>query len=150
MDNADDRMPNFSFWQKWLLVVGIVIAVFGTLMALLSGTPLFDLFNQQIDPAFWGTNAVGESAKVFQQWVYGVWGATIAGWGIFVTFIAHYPFREKKRWAWDCLVTGMLVWFVLDTSLSVYYQVYFNAAFNTALLILTLLPVVATRKHFAR
>ena len=139
----------FLFWQKWLLVVGIVIAVFGTLMALLSGTPLFDLFNQQIDPAFWGANAVGENAKIFQQWIYGVWGATIAGWGIFVTFIARYPFREKERWASDCLIAGMSLWFVLDTSLSVYYQVYFNAAFNTALLILALLPIFATRKHFA-
>ncbi len=145
-----DRTPKLAFWQKWLLVVGIVIAVFGTLMALLSGTPLFDVLNRQIDPAFWGVNPVSGNAKVFQQWIYGVWGATIAGWGVFVTFIARYPFRAKERWAWDCLILGMAVWFVLDTSLSIYYQVYFNAAFNTALLILALLPAVATRKQFTQ
>lgn len=142
-------MTSFSFWQRWLLVVGIVVSVFGVMMGLLSGTPLFDLFNRQIDPAFWGTNAVGDAARQFQQWVYGVWGATIAGWGIVLTHIARYPFNRKERWSWNCLVFGLLVWFVLDTSLSVFHKVYFNAAFNTTLLILAGLPVVLTRKEFA-
>ena len=143
-------MKKFSFWQRWLLIVGILISVFGTLMAFLSGTPLFDSFDNQIDPAFWGLNAVEENAKTFQQWVYGVWGATIAGWGIFVTFIAQYPFRNRERWSWNCLVTGVLAWFVLDTSISIYCSVYFNVAFNMALLILAMLPVVSTRKYFTK
>ncbi len=117
-------------------------------MALLSGTPLFDLFNRQIDPAFWGANAVDSATKQFQQWLYGVWGATIAGWGIILAYIARFPFSQKERWAWNCLVFGLLVWFVLDTSLSFFYRVYFNIAFNSALLVLAMLPVVFTRKDF--
>jgi hypothetical protein len=142
-------MFTFSFWQKWLLVVGAGIAVFGILMALLSGTPLFDLFNRQIDPAFWGADAAGDSAKRFQQWIYGVWGATVAGWGIFVAFIARYPFAKKERWAWNCMVLGLLTWFVFDTALSLFYQVYFNVAFNAVLLVLLMLPLVVTRREFA-
>jgi hypothetical protein len=141
-------MQKFSFWQRWLFVVGIGIAVFGILMAFLSGTPIFDLFNQQIEPAFWGAGSSLESVRPFQQWIYGIWGATIAGWGVFVTFIAYYPFRNKEKWAWNCLVLGLLVWFVLDTALSVFHKVYFNVAFNTALLILAGLPAVFTRKDF--
>ena len=141
-------MPNFSFWQRWLVVVGIAIAVFGILLAVLSGTPLFDLFNRQIDPAFWGADAVGDSARRFQQWIYGAWGATVAGWGIFVAFIASYPFAKKERWAWNCMVLGLLTWFVLDTILSLFYRVYFNVALNAGLLVLTMLPVVLTRKEF--
>lgn len=94
-------MPSFWFWQRWLLIVGIVISLFGTLMTLTSGTPLFDLFNQQIDPSFWIANSIDPGAKIFQQWIYGVCGATIAGWGVFVTFIVHYPFRKKDKWAWN-------------------------------------------------
>ncbi len=142
--------PNFSFWQRWLLVVGWLITLFGIAMALVSGTSLFDLFNRQIDPAFWGTNAVGEIARQFQQWIYGVWGATIAGWGIFITYIARYPFHRKERWAWKCLVFGLIVWFVLDTSLSFIYKVYFNVVFNMGLFVLAMLPVVFTRKDFAQ
>ena len=117
-------------------------------MVLASGTPLFDLFNRQIDPTFWGASAVGDSVKRFQQWLYGVWGATIAGWGVFVTFIARYAFAKKERWAWHCLLTGLAVWFVLDTGISFVYQVYFNVAFNTAIFILAMLPLVFTHKEF--
>ena len=141
-------MSNFKFWQRWLLVVGIAITVFGILMAILSGTPLFDLFNRQIDPAFWGAGTVGDPAKRFQQWIYGVWGATVAGWGIFLSFVARYAFAKKERWAWNCMVLGLLVWFVLDTTLSLFHQVYFNVAFNAGLLILAMLPMVFTRKEF--
>ncbi len=142
-------MTSFSFWQRWLFVVGIVVSVFGVLMTVFSGTPLFDLFNRQIDPAFWGTNAVDNAARQFQHWLYGVWGATIAGWGIILAYIAHYPFIKRERWARNGLVFGLVVWFVLDTSLSLYYKVYFNAAINMALLILVGLPVVVTRNEFA-
>ncbi len=142
-------MGTMAFWQRWLFVVSVLISIFGILMALLSGTPIFDLFNQQINPAFWGANSVDATARVFQAWVYGLWGATIAGWGIFFTFIAHYPFRHKEKWAWNCLAWGLAVWFVLDTSLSIYHRVYFNVVFNTALLILVGLPLVATRNDLS-
>jgi hypothetical protein len=141
-------MPGFSFWQKWLFGVGIAIAVFGVLITLTSGTALFNLFNQQINPAFWGSNPVEASASVFQQWVYGILGATLAGWGIFVIFIAQYPFLKKEKWSWNCLVAGLLTWFILDTFLSLTYRVYFNAIFNTVIFILAMLPVVLTRKEF--
>ncbi len=142
-------MSRFQFWQRWLLIVGIGITVFGVLMAFLSGTPLFDLFNHQIDPAFWGTNPVSDSAREFRQWVYGVWGATIAGWGMFVLFIAHYPFKRQEPWAWNCLIYGLVLWFVLDTALSISYRVWFNVIFNIALLVLALLPVLSTRRDRA-
>ena len=146
---GDNRMSSFSFWQRWLVGAGFVMVVFGILMALTSGTAAFDLFNRQIDPAFWGANAVGGAARQFQQWIYAVLGATMAGWGVFLTYLARYPFSKKEPWVWNCLFLGLLVWFVLDTSLSVSYQVYFNAVSNMAFLILVGLPIVFTRKEFA-
>ena len=141
-------MSKFSFWQRWLLVVGLVIAAFGLVMAFLNGTAVFELFNRQIDPVFWGAGDMPEAAARFRQWAYGAWGATVAGWGIFVVFIAHYPFRHRERWTWNCLIAGLLVWYLADTAISLYFKVYFNAAFNTLLLILVTLPLACTRKRF--
>jgi hypothetical protein len=142
-------MSSFSFWQRWLFAVGIAVSVFGLYMALFSGTPLFELFYRQIDPAFWSVNAIDEQTRQFQRWIYGVWGATIAGWGIILSYLVRYPFNRKERWSWNCLAFGLIVWFVLDTSLSAFYKVYFNAVFNTILLIVAGLPLVFTRKEFA-
>lgn len=43
---------------------------------------------------------------------------------------------------------GIVVWFVLDTGLSLVYRVYFNVLFNTVLLILVMLPIAFTREEF--
>jgi hypothetical protein len=45
-----------------------------------------------------------------QGWFYGVWGATIAGWGIFLIFMACIPFKQREKWACNCLVVGLGVW----------------------------------------
>jgi hypothetical protein len=141
-------MSKFSFWQRWLFVVGLIITAFGLVMAFLNGTAIFELFNRQIAPVFWNVGAMPEAATRFRQWAYGAWGATVAGWGVFVAFIAHYPFRHRERWSWNCLAAGLLVWYLADTGISLYFKVYFNAAFNTVLLILVTLPLACTRKHF--
>jgi len=142
-------MKKFLFWQKWLLAVGATLVIFGFLMVTLSSTPIFDVFNRQVDPAFWGAGTPDGQVKQFQGWIYGVLGATLAGWGIFLLFITQYPFRRGERWAWNCLLVGLLAWYVLDTTLSLLHKVYFNVAFNTALLLLVLIPLGFTRKYFS-
>ncbi len=141
-------VTNFTFWQRWLFLLGIVVAAFGIGMALLNGTAVFDLLDKQINPVFWDQEPLPEPAEAFQGFIYGVLGATMAGWGVFIAFIAHHPFRKRERWAWNCLLAGMLLWYVVDTLISINAQVYFNAAFNTILLVLVGLPLVFSRKHF--
>ena len=142
-------MTNFSFWQRWLFVVGVMITIFGALMAKLSGAHVFDLFNRQIDPAFLGRERCRSKCKGISA--MGLWslGCYHRRLGAFMAFIAHYPFAKKERWAWNCIVTGLAIWFVLDTTLSIYHRVYFNAAFNAVLLILAGLPLAVTRRHFS-
>ncbi len=139
----------FDFWQRWLLVVSIFLVVFGLALAFFNQTAFFNfLFNNQVNPVFWKAVPFNEGTVAFQHWVYGVLGATVAGWGVFLAFIGHYPFRRKESWAWICLVLGVGLWYVVDTTLSMLSQVVFNAAFNTALLVLLAPPLIFTRKVF--
>ncbi len=137
-------MNKFMFWQRWLFVLALLISVFGALLAFFGGTSLFEPFDRQINPIFWGTADISAETKSFQQWNYGVVGGVMAGWGVFLAFVAHYPFRNKEKWAWNCLLLGLVVWFVVDTSISLKFRVYFNALFNSVLLALFLLPLVLT------
>ncbi len=134
------------FWQRWLFVLSLVIIAFGVLLALFSATPVFAIFHQLIDPVFFQHPDLG--TQHFQAWSYGLLGATMAGWGVFMAFIAHYPFRNKERWAWYCVAMGVLTWYVIDTSISLSFKVTFNAIFNTAVLILVALPLGFTWKEF--
>ncbi len=141
-------MTGFSLWHRWLVAASALLAAVGVLMALLVSTPAFDLFNQQIDPAFWSGGVVDPSARLFQHWVYGAWGATMAGWGVVAVFVAYYPFGRKEGWAWNGFVAGLLLWYGLDTALSLGYRVYFNALFNTVCLVIFAVPLAMTRGAF--
>lgn len=144
-------MDSFSFWRQWLLLVSVLVAAFGLLLALFNQTPAFDfLFNSHVNRVFWGSDAIDGRTVTFQKWIYGVLGATVAGWGVVLAFLARHPVRWKERWAWNCLATGMLVWFIPDTLISLYFGVVFNAAFNVLLLVAVLVPLLAMRRHFAR
>ena len=142
-------MYSFSFWQKWLYTVAIIVIVFGLALAFLNQTALFDtLFNNQINPVFWSASQVDTNTSAFQGWNYGVLGSTVAGWGVLIAFIAYYPFKRKEKWAWNSLAVGVGLWFVVDTAISLYSRVYFNALFNTMLLLLLALPLIFTRRSF--
>ena len=141
-------MKTFSFWSKWLFAVSIVVVVFGIFMALFNGTAAFNLFNDQINPVFWKNRQITKETDSFQRFVYGAWGATVAGWGVFMAFIARVPFVKKERWAWYCLFSGILLWYIVDTSISLYYGVVFNALFNTLLFVSGFLPLMFTYREF--
>jgi hypothetical protein len=143
MDNRQ-----FAFWQRWLVGVSVIVVVFGLFMAFLNRTPLFDLFNRGVDPAFWGADAAPVEAQRFQGWAYGVLGATMAGWGVTLLFLARQAFRRGERWAWNSVLAGILLWFVVDEYISLASGVYFNAAFDVVILVLAGLPLIFTRQYF--
>jgi hypothetical protein len=143
-------MISFNWWQKWLVVLGCIVTTFGTFMALANAGPLFELFNQQIDPVFWNGQALPDQALAFRTWVYGAWGGTVAGWGIFMIFLASRPFKGKESWAWWCLVVGLGWWYILDSGLSWYAGVTFNVIFNSILLIAAAVPLISTAPSFLK
>jgi hypothetical protein len=136
------------FCQRWLLALGVIIVVFGVALAFLYATPLFDIFRTQIDPVFWGAGELTGGTILFQQWIYGVLGATMAGWGVCIAFIAAVPFKRKEKWAWNCLALAVPLWFVVDTFLSWRFGALFNVIFNVLIFFAALVPLLFSRKYF--
>lgn len=143
-------MKTFSFWQRWLFIFSLIVVIFGLVMAVFNRTPIFAFFDLQLNPVFWGTNPLPPGVNEFQGFVYGVLGATMAGWGVIMAFIIRCPFQARERWAWNALALGLSIWFVTDTSISLYSGVIFNAIFNTVFFIFVALPLVFTRKEFQK
>jgi hypothetical protein len=143
--SSDSR---FIFWQRWLLIASLVFFAFGLALSFLNRTPLFELLNRQAEPVFWGSKSVPPEAAVFRSWIYGVAGATIASWGVFLAYVTHYPFKRLERWSWNCAAVGLLVWYVPDTLVSLYFGVLFNVVFSSAFAVIVALPLIFTRKLF--
>jgi hypothetical protein len=142
-------MKSLLFWSRWVEGVGWTLILFGLILAFGNQSHVFDVaFNRQIDPVFWSDAAIPNEASRAQSWTYGVLGATVSSWGVFVACLARFAFRQRQRWAWICLFLGITLWYLVDTGISLAYGVYFNVAFNTVLATLVYLPVIATRSSF--
>jgi hypothetical protein len=135
-------MQRQQLWIRWLWAASLGLVLFGLAMALLNRTPVFDVFNRAIDPRFWPAD-IPPGVPSFQGWVYGAWGATVAGWGITVAFIVRFALSRRHAWGWWALVTGIGVWFVIDTALSALAGVWVNVGLNAFLLAVFTLPLAA-------
>jgi len=134
-------MPGFGFWRRWLQLVAMAMCLFGVAMALLNQTAVFSAFNLQVDRVFWPGGSPGAAASQFQGWAYGVWGATVAGFGALVWVMVAYGFRQRQGWVRNGLAACVGLWFLLDTGLSAVYQVWFNVVFNCVILLLVVVPL---------
>lgn len=139
-------MNRFNFWQKWLFVLGILVCLGGVSFSLSSFT---DFEFTDINSVFWEGGVVPYDAKEFQNWIYGVCFSLTAAFGLFIVFIANNPFKKKEKWSWNCLVTCISMWFVIETFFSIYYKVYPIAFNNIFQFVLLMLPLIFTRKEFA-
>ena len=138
-------MKRFGFWQKWLLVSGVVFVLMGLAFAAIS---LFGVELDYINEAFWGAEAVPLGTEAFQTWIYGVYSALAVAFGLSIIFVASNSFKRKEKWSWSCLAICIPAWFVVDTFFSIQAGVYTNAFNNVVLFILLMLPLLFTRKDF--
>jgi hypothetical protein len=135
----------FNFWQKWLLISAILTSIFGLMMVLGINS---EGFNAQFNPAFWGTDTPGIQVRNYQQWIMGVLGSAWMSWGIFIVFIASVPFNRKEKWARNCLLLGIVSWYILDTIISLKANVGTNALLNTVFAAMLLIPICFTFNKF--
>lgn len=137
---------SFEFWQRWLLVACLSTAALGLGLAFLNQTPVFGV---NVNRPFGLDTQQSAQVVVFQRWIYGVLGATVAGWAITMAFIAAYPFGRREPWSWACIASALALWFAVDTSISLYFGVMINVVLNMAILLAIGVALAATRKYFA-
>ena len=138
-------MKRFNFWQKWLFILGILTCLGGIFFAF-SSFANFELAG--INSVFWPDTVISPEVRAFQGWIYGVCFTLTVVFGLFIVFIANNAFKKKEPWAWNCLATCILVWFVIETFFSVYYGVYSIVGNSVFQLVVLMLPLIFTRKDF--
>ncbi len=137
----------FEVCRIWLLVLGAAFAVGGTVMVLVAGFgPLSPLF-RLLDRTFWKSGP-DDTTRDFEVWSYSVTFAVMAGWGLCIASIAANAFATKQLWAWWTIAGSLLLWFPLDTARSLYHRVPINAAVNTAVFVLAVIPLALTFGEF--
>jgi len=125
-----------------LKLVGPVHIVAGLALAFLPFFP--SLHGYSVDMVF-GSGAPRDPTL----FLLSVFGPTIASWGILFTALVNQYFKKPEQYLWNILFVSVLVWVVFDTSLCLYYKVYFGAVLNFAVASSILLLLFLSRKNSA-
>ncbi|MCB0644978.1 MAG: hypothetical protein KDC44_25205 [Phaeodactylibacter sp.] len=139
----------FHFWQKWLTYANLLTMGVGLLVAFAGNSLFFQLHNDYTKAVFFAGMDFSPEVLAFKNWLFGIIGGTIVGFHLLMIYISEYAFKQKEAWALQALWVGLLFWFVIDSSISIYYGALHNLVLiNLVALLLIGLPLVMTRKAF--
>ncbi len=133
-------------WDRLLLIVvaGVTLYALGlVLFGLAIGDQVFDRLGFGPDDG----GIVGEGPREYVQLMLGVLGAVIVGWMMTIGAIVVGPLRRREPWAWSAVVTAFVVWFVLDTGLSLILGFLGHALFNVGFAVALAVPLLAIRNE---
>ena len=124
---------------KWLEVVLVLVFIYSLLLVFAGTTAgsLFSLFGFGPDESI-DTDAVRD----YLRFPYMVLGAVLAGWAFLMIQIVRGPLKDGSAWAWTFLVRSLILWFVLDTGMSLVLRYPMHAVFNIPFAILLGIPLI--------
>ena len=126
----------------WLQVVLVGVLVY-SLALVFAGRTAGNLFS-------WLGFGPGESidtSKVrdYLKLPFMVLGAVMAGWSVLMIQLVRGPLREGSRWAWLFMVQSLVLWFVLDTGMSIVLGYPTHALFNIPFAVALGVPLLSLR-----
>jgi hypothetical protein len=149
--NVQKSEKRFFFWQQWLFYSSLLFALFGLVLAVWGDNPLFEPYNRLLARKIWNQPEFPSPANDFRALALGPLGGTIACSYLLLAFLARFPFRNKERWARNAIVIAFGLWFLIDSTVCVYYEIYFQAfVINGISLLQKALPLIFTWKNFRK
>jgi hypothetical protein len=133
-----------SPWITWLQIV----------LAALLGYSLVLVFAGSVAGAWFSALGFGppERAGVtevrdYLKLPFMVLGAVMAGWTVMMIQIVRGPLREGSAWALSVLISSLVVWFVLDTGMSLILGFPLHALFNVPFALALAIPLIKLRSR---
>ncbi|MBD3667284.1 MAG: hypothetical protein HUJ16_04955 [Kangiella sp.] len=133
---------SISLARRWLQTLAVIHIIGGFLLPVMVYTPLAAPYFQHLQSAFPNSNSQS------LQFLIGVFGPTVASWGLLFFYAIGKAFETQTKKDWWLLVSATLVWAILDTLFSVANSVVAHLYLNGSVLVLFLIPLLLTKKHF--
>jgi len=145
-----ESLMGFKFWRGWLIFVFLVSLAVGIVLIFFPDSPVMSLYNKKVAAAFYATDQVPTQFLAHHTWVMAVLGSAIIGWGITLLFLTIFAFKERNRWAWNCMAIAVPIWVIIDSLASIKAGVYMEFIFNLVFLVAVLIPLIKTYGYFYR
>ena len=137
-------MKVHSPWITWLQIV----------LAALLGYSLVLVFAGSVAGAWFSALGFGPPERAsapevrdYLKLPFMVLGAVMAGWTVMMIQIVRGPLREGSAWALSVLISSLVVWFVLDTGMSLILGFPLHALFNVPFAVALAIPLIKLRSR---
>ncbi len=134
-----------AWLYPWLQIVLFLLFLY-SLVLVFAGSIAGDLFSLL---GFGPTGqADTEAVREYLRLPYMVLGAVLAGWSLTLIQIVRGPLRAGHQWAWSLMFWPLLVWFFLDTGMSLALGYPTHALFNVPFALALIAPLLFIRREF--
>lgn len=125
-----------------LKTASLILIGFGLLMALSAFTPVGAVMGILLDlavlPVDGGQSIAGQETRL----LLAIAGGLLAGWGAMLWLIASHVYAPNPALGGRLILSGIAVWFVVDSAGSVLVGAWFNMVLNAGFLALFAGPIL--------
>lgn len=135
-------MTTRKTWLAWLQVVLILLFLYALVLVFAGGVArsMFSAFG------FGPSDAIDtDEVRDYLELPFMVLGAVMAGWTFMMLQIVRGPLRDGAAWALPALTRSLVLWFVLDTGMSLVLGFPAHALFNIPFAIALAIPLARLR-----
>ncbi len=131
-------MTTRKTWLAWLQVVLVLLFLYALVLVFAGGVArsMFSAFG------FGPSDAIDtDEVRDYLELPFMVLGAVMAGWTFMMLQIVRGPLRDGAAWALPALTRSLVLWFVLDTGMSLVLGFPAHALFNIPFAIALAIPL---------
>ncbi len=130
----------------WLKIASGVLIAFGLsgLLGAMEATSAYSNF--MADLAFFPLDGAPESNAPETRLLWAIVGGLMTGWGLMLWQVATRLYPAEPALARQLILTGIVAWFVIDSTGSVLAGAPMNAVFNIGFLLLFAVPIFRSRR----
>lgn len=129
-----------------LQAIAIVHIIGGLVLPWAVHSTLFQQYGIQFSIAFHNSNSIG--FKNQGEFLTGLFGPSIASWGILFAYVIDVSFRSRDRRGWWTMIIACLTWATYDSFLSIWNGIYINAILNSFIAIMIIIPLSIVKQYF--
>ncbi len=112
-------------WSVWFVVVAAIQVLWGIVFA------------------FFGLGVLPVSYRgVLLRWESALYGSIMIGWGLTLILVGRVAFNRHDPALLRALLSGLVVWLLIEGLFSAYLGVWFNVGVDAAVLLLFSLPLL--------
>ncbi|HWV08832.1 MAG TPA: hypothetical protein VN156_04770 [Pseudomonas sp.] len=127
---------------RWLLAVGIGHIVLGVVLAFAAHFSITDDYFRQLYASTGSADLPPAGYDGLLRTMVGLFGPTVASWGVLLCVLVSLYYRHGHAVIKPALFVALLVWCVLDSSISLYFGLTMHAYLNSAAALSIAIPLL--------